>query len=428
MKLPPAGQDLASLYPEIAAEWDHEKNDLNPNVYFPYSNVYVHWICKHHHRWSARINNRTRLRTQCPYCSGIKPIIGKTDLASLFPEVAAQWAPENSGTPSDVTARSNRLIVWRCNKGHRWKTKVYHRTDGEECPYCRENNTVSKAYNLETMYPDIAARWHPTANDTRKPSEFTPHSHYKAWWLCEKGHSYSSQIYYQTRGVRCPICAGKKVIAGVNDLESLAPNLAAEWDLFQNGSILPRHVSLHTNQRYFWKCSACNYSWLASPNNRSRGTGCPSCKHCCVDSNVNSLAVINPTLALQWDMQRNTPLTAHDIAAYDNRSYYWLCPEGHSWRASPANRNKGTSCPFCQHKKSIVGENDFLTLHPKLATQWHPTKNGTRSPSSYLPQSHEIVWWQCDNKHEWKASIYSRVNGSNCPLCQKRKNNCRNKI
>ena len=113
-------------------------------------------------------------------------------------------------------------------------------------------------------------------------------------------------------------------------------------------------------------------------------------------------------------------LTARDIAAYDNRNYFWICDNGHSWEASPANRMKGTGCPYCKGKLPVVEVNDLATIHPAVAAEWHPTKNEGLLPSHFLPNSHEEVWWKCSCGHEWKKMIYLRANGSDCPYCHER--------
>jgi hypothetical protein len=67
--------NLASVYPEIAAEW-HPDNEVRPEDVVPYINAQVKWQCLKNpkHTWEARVNNRTnRARdgkvTRCPLCS-----------------------------------------------------------------------------------------------------------------------------------------------------------------------------------------------------------------------------------------------------------------------------------------------------------------------------------------------------------------------
>ena len=188
-------------------------------------------------------------------------------------------------------------------------------------------------------------------------------------------------------------------------------------------------IPLHYNKRVWWKCPKCGHEWQTSPNNRvNNDTGCPACAHCTVDSNINSLDIVNPELAKQWDAEKNFPLTPKDVAAFDNRDYFWLCEHGHSWQASPANRTKGTKCPYCAGKKPIVGVNDLESVLPQIALEWHPTRNGDALPEHYLPNSHFEAWWQCASRHEWQKAIYERAYGSNCPVCNKRKTAIRRHI
>ena len=61
--------------PELAAEWDYEKNlPLKPNQVTCYSHRKVHWKCSTcGHSWQSRINNRI----QCPHCKTIKQLESK---------------------------------------------------------------------------------------------------------------------------------------------------------------------------------------------------------------------------------------------------------------------------------------------------------------------------------------------------------------
>ena len=58
-------------------------------------------------------------------------------------------------------------------------------------------------------------------------------------------------------------------------------------------------------------------------------------------------------------------------------------------------------------------------LHPELAKQWHPTKNGDLKPTDVTPGSVKKVWWLCPRNpnHDWPATVASRSNGTGCPYC-----------
>lgn len=52
----------------------------------------------------------------------------------------------------------------------------------------------------------------------------------------------------------CPICAGKVVIPGENDLASQYPEVAQEWDTEKNGTLTPQQVTASSNRKAWWRC------------------------------------------------------------------------------------------------------------------------------------------------------------------------------
>ena len=61
---------------------------------------------------------------------------------------------------------------------------------------------------------------------------------------------------------------------------------------------------------------------------------------------------------------------------------------------------------------------NLAVFHSRIASEWHPTKNGELIPTAVSPKSHKKAWWLCKNGHEWKTPIYSRTQGNNnCPNC-----------
>lgn len=78
----------------------------------------------------------------------------------------------------------------------------------------------------------------------------------------------------------------------------------------------------------------------------------------------------------------------------------------------------GYGCGYCTGLQ--VGlSNCLATKNQKLASEWHPTKNGNLTPFDVTISSGKMIWWRCSNnpKHEWKTSLHSRSKGYNCPYC-----------
>ena len=87
--------DLATLKPELAAEWSSKNKTLKPTMVSVGSHKKVIWKGKCGHEWSATVKSRATNGTGCPYCSHNKILVGFNDLASQRPEIAAEWSEKN---------------------------------------------------------------------------------------------------------------------------------------------------------------------------------------------------------------------------------------------------------------------------------------------------------------------------------------------
>src|SRR5262249_29730136 len=154
---------------------------------------------------------------------------------------AAQWHPTANGefTPEMVTAGSARKYWWKCPKGpdHEWQAQVNARTKlSTGCPCCA-GQKVSVTNSLATLFPEIAAQWHPTANGNLIPEMVAAGSTIKAWWKCPKGsdHIWQAMVCLRTQqGSGCHFCWGREV-SDSNSLAFRFPNIAAEWHTTRNG-------------------------------------------------------------------------------------------------------------------------------------------------------------------------------------------------
>jgi hypothetical protein len=135
----------------------------------------------------------------------------------------------------------------------------------------------------------------------------------------------------------------------------------------------------------------------------------------------NCLATTHPELCDEWLYSKNKNITPQNIVAGSAKKVWWKCPEGddHEWEASPNNRTThNTGCGICTNQ-IVVNSNCLKTIYPKLADEWHPTKN-TLTPFEVSSKSTLKVWWKCDkgDDHEWKARVSDRVTKSySCPFC-----------
>lgn len=158
----PKELSLAFLNPELAAQWDLEKNDnIDINQISPTSSYIAWWKCGKDHSWQSSIANRNN-GTRCPYCINQKILAGFNDLASINLELAEEWHPTLNGEklPSQVSISSNQKVWWKCDKGHEWKATCNDRTRGFGCLRCSAGRQSSKpekeiAEYIKTLIPDV---------------------------------------------------------------------------------------------------------------------------------------------------------------------------------------------------------------------------------------------------------------------------------
>ncbi len=137
-------KSLATLSPQIAAEWHLTKNaPLTPADVMNQSHKKVWWQCPklEVHQYEAHISSRTSRGDGCPFCRGLK-VSFENSLAHLSPDVAAEWHPTKNAplTPKDVTNKSGKKVWWQClkNTNHVWDAVISSRTDDRRvgCRFC----------------------------------------------------------------------------------------------------------------------------------------------------------------------------------------------------------------------------------------------------------------------------------------------------
>jgi hypothetical protein len=202
------------------------------------------------------------------------------------------------------------------------------------------------------------------------------------------------------------------------NLAVIHPTLAGQWHPAKNGHLTPHSVTPSSGKRISWLCQK-GHEWQDTVSNRAHfQTGCPYCsgQRVCAD---NCLEHVAPHIAKQWHPTKNKGLTPSDVTSGSNKRIWWVCPEGHEWQALVSARTRGSGCPGCSGHQATK-DNNLQKKNPRLAAQWHPTKNGGLQPKDVTPRSAKKVIWLCDKGHEWQASVSNRTGRATraeCPYC-----------
>ena len=231
----------------------------------------------------------------------------------------------------------------------------------------------------------------------------------------------------------CPYCAGRKVLVGFNDLATTFPKVAEQWHPTRNGDKKPQDYTYGSDEMICWLCPECGHEWEAIISSRcsKKACGCPCCAGRVVVPGINDLATKNPLVAAEWHPTKNGDLTPSSVTSGSQKKVWWLCSKcGNEWKAVISSRSSGCGCDKCGRKnagksrrKTVVTQKGSLAeTNPILASQWHPTKNGDKTPKDYTAGSHYNAWWLCPVcGNEWQAVISSRARGNGCDKCGRKK-------
>lgn len=337
----------------LLTQWDTASNGgLSPQTVSYGSRKKVWWICPKGHRWQAEISCRGGQGEGCPVCAGRQVAPGENDLATRLPAIAAQWHREKNGslTPDQVMPGSHQKVWWQCEQGHEWQAIVKSRAEGCGCPVCANRKILPGVNDLVTACPGLAEEWHPTKNGALRPQTLAPGTRRKVWWQCAQGHQWQATVASRAcNGSGCPVCAGKQVCPGENDLASVYPNLAAQWHPTKNAPLTPSAVTPSSNRSIWWRCDR-GHQWRAPVSQRTRAsTGCPYCSGRRVLAGFNDLGTLAPLVAAQWAEDLNGTLTPDQVTVGSSRRVWWRCQEGHTWKAKIYSRTgkQGAGCPVC---------------------------------------------------------------------------------
>jgi hypothetical protein len=357
--------NLSVANPKLAQEWHPSKNGVvTPKDVTISSGKKVWWQCKKGHEWTAVISSRPRCG--CPYC-GNKKVCKDNCLSTRNPNLAKEWHPSKNGelTPQNVTSGCGKKIWWLCGKGHEWESAVDNRNKGQDCPYCTGKKACIDNC-LATLNPELVKEWHPSKNGNLLPTQFTPGSKIKVWWICSKNkhHEWNTMILHRSRkNSGCPFCSGHKASQDDN-FKLSAPHLDKEFDYERNYPLTPEELRPFSSRQVWWVCQKNNkeHRWLAPVASRTGGNGCPYCNNRLACTS-NSLQTVRPDLAKRWHPFKNGALTPTSVVAGGHKKIWWQCQHGHEWQAPIKSRMiQVLSCPKCKPNTSLMELRVFTEL------------------------------------------------------------------
>ena len=500
--------DFATLAPpEILSEWCYDFNDTDPSTISLNSTEKFWWKCKHGHYWFISCYARIGKKTGCPYCSGREAVPRVNDLYTLYPELTEEWDYERNLLelhllPGMIKPASNKKVYWKCHEGHSWQATPASRTlDHTGCPYCSGKRTLAGWNDLATLYPQIAAEWNYEKNDL-KPTEVRPYSNKTVWWRCSAHpeHEWQQTIVSRTTATDnnktgeygCPYCNNRKLLTGFNDLQTLYPDLAEEWNEIKNGRPASKVTVAGRKNKYWWICHICHHEWQNTVHHRIVGVGCPRCnsvtetsfieqaiyfylKRDCTNNVLSRAQVllpngekyevdvlIEPNIAIEYngsywhnrrdrkdaEQRKKNSLIQYGyrfISLMDDEENKIISPNeikhikaDVKWLIETVENllgiiPTGEIDPSGEDQTAIMAQyevsarkNSIAERYPEKAATWDYEKNYPLKPTCAFPSSKRIFWWKCPVcGRSYQNSVGNHIKAvHDCPYCPppKRKN------
>lgn len=334
------------------------------------------------------------------------------------------WIMKEHGIPKSKLTVIERVDNDPLNGSARWKCEC---SCGSNKEIIKRGTDIRKGYVLScgclqlesTITTDVVSnnsalmiQWDYDKNNILgfDPNVLTCGSHKKVWWKCDKNHSYDMTIkskYQHNQG--CPYCSNKRLLKGYNDLETVYPNIAQEWNYNKNNGLLPSDVLYGSAKKVWWNCLL-GHEWEATIDSRVHNHNCPYCSGSRLLSGFNDLQTINPSLAREWHPTKNGNLKPDNVTSKSDKNVWWLGKCGHSWKAKVSNRAYGNGCPICANKLPKTQEQYISEVE---------AVNKDIDVRGYYVNNHTPILHYCKIcENEFMAYPNNILNGQGCPICK----------
>jgi thiol-disulfide isomerase/thioredoxin len=292
---------------------------------------------------------------------------------------------------SNYVDGSSRL-KFQCSQGHTWSLRATAFCRGFWCKICSRNEVCAKELKklqlLATKKGGICL------------SEKFVRIDRKLKWQCDQGHVFLMEPKSLKKGYWCQTCGLKKAHMKIrkytfDDIKRYAER--------KGGIVLSKEFD-NPAKPLKWQCKEGHiWSAVARPI-LDRGTWCIKC-------HIESTRLPIEELK-QIAIKRGGILLSNQYTNSKNH-LKWQCDKGHVWLSSPGSVKSGTWCPTCKHTNHKITVAELRQIAKE--------RKGKLLSSEYV-NSETHLWWQCKNKHQWKATSHTIKAGSWCPKCRDENN------
>lgn len=161
------------------------------------------WECENGHQFYSKPGN-VQTGYWCPKCA-VDNIVDKA--AKQRKIIVEQILKDKQGEIISIDTNFGRKdeAIWRCKKGHEWKTRIENILDGHWCPRCSNSENWN---DKKTSIREVRQFAQSKGGDCLSPSYDTAKT--KLTFICKEGHTWSALWHnVKSKGCWCPKCASK---------------------------------------------------------------------------------------------------------------------------------------------------------------------------------------------------------------------------
>lgn len=340
--------DLATTNPEIAKEWDYEKNKEKPDEVMAGSNIKKYWfICPKGHSYKTTVLGRKR-GTDCPQCN--------IENHTSFPERAIfyymkQYIDEvkDSYHNSIIGRKEIDIYLPKYNFGIEYDGQAWHKDynrDIEKDKVCFENGIELlrvREYGCYE-YDSTSIKTYITAYDMEELNNAILF----IFNYLNKKFSLKIKPDVDVDRDRVKILELMNLSEKENSIANYCPNIEEYWDYEKNGIIKPEQISHASVKKIYLKCSK-GHNWVAKAGDFVLRPYCPYCEGRRVWPGFNDLFTTNPELKSIWS--KNNTIDPRTIKKGCNKKALWICQKCRNEYEMAINHKRGKLCPKCLHKE-----------------------------------------------------------------------------
>ena len=344
----PGYNDFATKYPQLAEEWDSDKNgELKPNMILCNYIKLVYWKCKScGQSYEALTHNRIR-GDACPYCSGHQVLKGVNDFATIHPELLSEWDYEHNSSPDQFTVGSSERVSWICSIcGHKWKTNIVKRSNGAQCPKCNKRNHTSFPeqaifYYIRQVFPDAQNGYTEFFLDSMELDIYIPSlsvgiEYDGIQWHTEKTEEREKKKY--------EICKRNKVtLIRVEEFKEDNQYCDIAIECSYRGRDYTALDSVINKIFEILK--------ISGPIVDTEMDTVFINEQFLVEKKEGSFGALFPQYCEEWNYEKNGALSPMMFAPYSNEIVWWKCKVcGAEYRKAISGRARGIGCRNCSYK------------------------------------------------------------------------------